>query len=216
MSKYPRDEFDKVPETSSRQGVHRERLIPSRSGSLGLIITVGVLALILGLAAFFVLPRLGIGQDGAAPAPVSDSSQPAVTPEPEPTEAEPAPTESAEPAPSETPKPSPTPEPSDSPTPEPSPTPEAAVDRSQPVVVLNASGIGGLGANLSARIAGDGWATAQVANWGGTPLQTSIIFYNGAEQLPNAQELSRTLGIPTLAESADFNLVTVVPGPGFQ
>ena len=217
MSKYPRDEFDKVPETSSRQGVHRERLIPSRSGSLGLIITVGVLALILGLAAYFVLPRLGIGQDGAAPAPASDSSQPAVTPEPTPTETapaetEPAPNESAEPAPSETP------EPSDSPAPEPTPepTPEAVVDRSQPVVVLNASGIGGLGANLSARIAGDGWATAQVANWGGAPLQASVIFYNGAEQLPNAQELSRTLGIPTLVESAEFNLVTVVPGPGFQ
>ncbi|WP_342022804.1 LytR C-terminal domain-containing protein [Arthrobacter citreus] len=207
MSKYPRDEFDKVPETSSRQGVHRERLIPSRSGSLGLIITVGVLALILGLAAFFVLPRLGIGQNGAAPAPASDSSLPAQTPAPQATEPEPE-TEPAEAAPSETPEPSETPAPE--------PTPEAVADRTQPVVVLNASGIGGLGANVSARIAGDGWSTAQVANWGGTPLQTSVIFYNGPEQLANAQELSRILGIPTLSESPEFNLVTVVPGPGFQ
>jgi predicted flap endonuclease-1-like 5' DNA nuclease len=210
MSKYPRDEFDKVPETSSRQGVHRERLIPSRSGSLGLIITVGVLALILGLAAFFVLPRLGIGQDGTPPAPASDSSMPAESPAPSAAETEPEETESAEPAPSETP------EPSETEAPEPSPTPEAVPDRSQPVVVLNASGIGGLGANVSARLAGDGWSTAQVANWGGTPLQTSIIFYNGPEQLPNAQELSRILGIPTISESPEFNLVTVVPGPGFQ
>ncbi|GAA3290909.1 LytR C-terminal domain-containing protein [Arthrobacter citreus] len=210
MSKYPRDEFDKVPETSSRQGVHRERLIPSRSGGLGLIITVGVLALILGLAAFLVLPRLGIGQSGAAPAPAADSSTSAQSPDPQVTETEPAEPETAEPAPSEDP------EPSESPEPEPEPAPEAVVDRSQPVVVLNASGVGGLGANVSARIAGDGWTTAQVANWGGTPLQSSVIFYNGPEQLANAQELSRILGIPALSESPDFNLVTVVTGPGFQ
>ncbi|MDK1361831.1 LytR C-terminal domain-containing protein [Arthrobacter sp. zg-Y1219] len=205
MSKYPRDEFDKVPETSSRQGVHRERLIPSRSGSLALIITVGVLALVLGLAAYFVLPRLGIGQGEGASAPASNSSTPAESPE-----SRPAGTETAEPAPSASPTPS------ASPSPTPSPTPAAVVDRSQPVVVLNASGIGGLGANVSALIAADGWTTAQVANWGGTPLQTSVIFYGNAEQLPNAQELSRVLGIPNLRESPEFTLVTVAPGPGFQ
>lgn len=122
MSKYPRDEFDKVPETSSRQGVHRERLIPSRSTGLGLIITVGVLALILGLAAFFVLPRLGIGQDGAGPAPASDSSLPAGDPSPEPTETGPAAEETAAPEPSaEEPEPSASPEPSDTPAPTPKP-----------------------------------------------------------------------------------------------
>ena len=205
MSKYPRDEFDKVPETSSRQGVHRERLIPSRSGGLALIITVGVLALVLGLAAYFVLPRLGIGQDGGAQAPVADSSEAAETPEPQATETEPP-----------APEPSPDTTPSPTPTPAPEPTPAAVVDRTQPVVVLNATGIGGLGANVSARLSGDGWTTAQVANWGGSPVQTSIIFYNSAEQLPNAQELSRILGIPTLWESSDFSMVTVVPGPGFQ
>lgn len=205
MSKYPRDEFDKVPETSSRQGVHRERLIPSRSGGLALIITVGVLALVLGLAAYFVLPRLGIGQDAGAPAPVADSSEAAETPEPQATETEP-PAPAPEPSPDTTPSPTPTPE----------PAPAAVVDRTQPVVVLNATGIGGLGANVSARIAGDGWTTAQVGNWGGLPVQTSTIFYSSAEQLPNAQELARILGIPTLFESPDFSMVTVVPGPGFQ
>lgn len=211
MSKYPRDEFDKVPETSSRQGVHRERLIPSRSGNLALIITVGVLALILGLAAFFILPRLGLGaQSSDAPAPAATSSTSAESPEPEPAETQPAETEPAPPTPSASPTPS------ESPTPAPSPTPAAVVDRAQPVVVLNASGIGGLGANVSARLAAEGWTTAQVANWGGTPLQTSVIFYNNPDQLPNAQELSRVLGIPTLRESPEFSLVTVAPGPGFQ
>ena len=206
MSKYPRDEFDKVPETSSRQGVHRERLIPSRSGGLGLIITVGVLALVLGLAAYFVLPRLGIGADDGDTAPASDSSASVESPEPQ----------ASEPEPSADPTPSATAAPSAAPTPAPSPTPSAAVDRSQPVVVLNGSGIGGLGAGVSARIAADGWTTAQVANWGGQPLQGSIIYYGTEDQLPNAQELAQLLGIPTVVQSPEFTLVTVVAGPGFQ
>lgn len=206
MSKYPRDEFDKVPETSSRQGVHRERLIPSRSNGLGLIITVGVLALVLGIAAYFVLPRLGIGADNGSPAPAADSSAAAESPEPQASE------------PESTPEPTATEStvPSASPTAEPSPEPSAVVDRSQPVAVLNGSGIGGLGASVSARIGADGWTTAQVANWSGQPLQTSIIFYNGQDQLPNAEALSQLLGIPTLFDSPDFGLVTVVAGPGFQ
>lgn len=205
MSKYPRDEFDKVPETSSRQGVHRERLIPSRSGSLTLIITVGVLALVLGIAAFFVLPRLGIGANDAAPSAGLEAPEASESPAPEPTESE-----QPEPTPSETPTES------EEPSPSPEPTPTAVVDRTQPVVVLNGSGVSGLGANVASRLAGAGWTTSQVANWGGAPLQASVIFYNGEEQLPNAQELSAVTGIPTLVESPEFASVTVVPGPGFQ
>ncbi|MFZ3417731.1 LytR C-terminal domain-containing protein [Arthrobacter sp. 3Tela_A] len=200
MSQYPRDEFDKVPETSTRQGVHRERLIPARSNGVGLIITVGVLALLVGLAAYFVLPRLGIGDDSSASPAVSESS----TPAPE-AETEQSPSPSASPTPSETPAPTP------------EPTPEAVeADRTQPVVVLNASGVSGLGAGISARIGADGWTTAQVANWAGAPLQTSIIFYNGEAQRANAEELSALLGIPTITESPEFAQVTVVAGPGFQ
>ncbi|MBO0898232.1 MULTISPECIES: LytR C-terminal domain-containing protein [Arthrobacter] len=209
MSNYPRDEFDKVPETSSRQGVHRERLIPSRSSGLGLIITVGVLALVLGVAAYFVLPRLGIGTDDGDRAPAADSSASVESPEPQASE----PGQSTEPTPSATAAPSAEPAPTPSPTPSPTP---AAADRSQPVVVLNGSGIGGLGASVSARLGADGWTTAQVANWGGQQLQGSIIFYGTEDQLPNAQELSQLLGIPTVVQSPDFTLVTVVPGPGFQ
>ena len=97
------------------------------------------------------------------------------------------------------------------------PSPSAPVaDRSQPVVVFNASGISGLGAGISARIGADGWTTALVGNWAGTPLQTSVIFYNGEAQRANAEELSALLGIPTLSESPEFSNVTVVAGPGFQ
>ena len=204
MSQYPRDEFDKVPETSTRQGVHRERLIPARSSGVGLIITVGVLALLVGLAAYFVLPRLGIGAEGNT-GPVAAET---------PTDAS---TGSSEPSPSASPSPSETPSATPSSTPEEAPAPSApAADRTQPVVVLNASGVSGLGAGLSARIGADGWVTAQVGNWAGTPLQTSVIFYNGEAQRANAEELSALLGIPTLSESPEFSNVTVVAGPGFQ
>ncbi|WP_312178609.1 LytR C-terminal domain-containing protein [Arthrobacter sp.] len=206
MSQYPRDEFDKVPETSTRQGVHRERLIPARSSGIGLIITVGVLALLVGLAAYFVLPRLGIGADGNA-SPMASETPGAES------------SESPEPSPSETPSPSQSPSatPSSSAEETPSATPSAPVaDKTQPVVVLNASGVSGLGASISARIGADGWATAQVGNWAGTPLQTSVIFYNGEAQRANAEELSALLGIPTLSDSPEFSNVTVVAGPGFQ
>lgn len=202
MSQYPRDEFDKVPETSTRQGVHRERLIPARSSGVGLIITVGVLALLVGLAAYFVLPRLGIGADSSASPGVSESTNPAAE-------------ESQEPQ--ESPSPSVSPSPAETPTPTPTPTPEAVpADKTQPVVVLNASGISGLGAGISGRIGADGWTTAQVGNWAGAPLQTSVIFYNGEAQRVNAEELSALLGIPTITDSPEFSFVTVVAGPGFQ
>lgn len=200
MSQYPRDEFDKVPETSTRQGVHRERLIPARSSGIGLLITVGVLALLVGLAAYFVLPRLGIGAGSNASPAVSESSAPA-----------------PEPSPSQSPSASPTPSATSTPTPTPEPTPEApAADRTQPVVVLNASGVSGLGAGISARIGADGWTTAQVGNWAGMPMQTSVIFFNGEAQRANAEELAALLGIATITESPEFSLVTVVAGPGFR
>lgn len=201
MSPYPRDEFDKVPETSSRQGVHRERLIPARSRGLGLIITVGVLALVLGIAAYFILPRLGIGADDAAgpagdPVAAAQASEPA--PEAEPSE---EPDASAGASPSEPPA---------------SPAVSDGVDRSQPVVVLNGTGIPGVGSIVSGRIAADGWTAEEIAAWTGQQLDGSVIFYNGADQLAAAQELSLLLEIPSLVESPEFDVLTVVAGPGFQ
>ena len=197
MSKYPRDEFDKVPEKSARQGVHRERLIPSRSGSLALIITVGLLALVLGIAAYFVLPRLGIGADDAALAAAPNSSATAESSEPQ----------ASEPAPAK---------PSEAPDASSAPAGPAVADRAQPVVILNGSGIAGLGTSVSARMAAEGWSGTEVANWSGQLLQESVIFYSGEDQLPGAGEVSQLLGIPTISESPEFSAVTVAIGPGFQ
>lgn len=211
MSQYPRDEFDKVPEKSARQGVHRERLIPARSSGLGLIITVGVLALVIGLAAYLVLPRLGIGSGSAGPsapaASPSASASATASPSPSPEDTDEAP--ATEPAPS--------PESTQASAPTPAPTPDApVVDRTQPVVVLNASGVSGLGAGVSGRLAGAGWAAGSVGNWTGAPQQVSGVYYSAPEQAANAREVAAQLGIPTVLESPGFSGVTVVLGPGFQ
>ncbi|WP_269437997.1 LytR C-terminal domain-containing protein [Arthrobacter sp. zg-Y179] len=207
MSQYPRDEFDKVPETSARQGVHRERLIPSRSNGLGLLITVGVLALLIGLAAYFVLPRLGIGTGSTdpsaaaqAPAPASASASAAATPTPE-VESDAA---------------SPSPTPASTPTPSPTPTPTVpAIDRTQPVAVFNASGVTGLGASVSGRMTAAGWPVGTVANWAGAPQQGSGVYFSSPELAANAQEIGAQLGIPAL-ETPGFTGVTVVLGPGYR
>ncbi|MDK1277058.1 MULTISPECIES: LytR C-terminal domain-containing protein [unclassified Arthrobacter] len=208
MSQYPRDEFDKVPETSARQGVHRERLIPPRSSGLGLLITVGVLALLIGLAAYFVLPRLGIGSGSSAPSPAAQATVPA----------------SASPTATQTPSPdadtrtaSPSPSAASTPTPTPEPTPSTPpVDRTQPVSVFNASGVTGLGAGVSGRISSAGWAVGTVGNWAGAPQQASGVYYSSPDQAANAQEVGAQLGIPTVAEVPGFTGVTVVLGPGFR
>ncbi|MHA7142586.1 LytR C-terminal domain-containing protein [Arthrobacter sp. CAL618] len=218
MSQYPRDEFDKIPESASRQGVHRERLVPPRSSGLALKILVGVLALAVGLAAYFILPRLGIGQtessasqtttapvaettSNASPAPADDDAS-----EPEPTPSNPA---------TQAPTGAPTDEPTEA---EPTPSEEpAAIDRAQAVNVYNSTGIGGLASSAAGRVTAGGWTVGQIADWGGAPPQTSVIFYNNASQLAAAQEVAGILGIPTLVETTEVSSsITVVVGPGFQ
>lgn len=219
MSKYPRDEFDKVPETAARQGVHRERLVPPRSGGLAIKILVGLLVLAVGFAAYFLFPRLGIGQasvstvtaSNTAPSPsasVEESAGAAASEEPGPT---PTPTPSAVASPSGEPTPAeaePTPEETE---------PPAVVDRSQPVTVLNGTTVAGLASTAAGRLQLDGWNVAQIGNWSGQPLQGSIVLYNGEEQRASAEELGRVLGIPTVQGSAGLSpAITVVVGPGFQ
>ncbi len=63
MTKYARDEFDRVPETSTRQGVHRA-VAESRRRRLAPILAVGAAALAVGLVAFLILPKLGFSTGG--------------------------------------------------------------------------------------------------------------------------------------------------------
>ncbi|CAH0208804.1 MULTISPECIES: LytR C-terminal domain-containing protein [unclassified Arthrobacter] len=207
MTKYARDEFDRVPETSARQGVHRA-VAESRSRSLTPILAAGFVALAIGLVAFLILPKLGFSAGQAAAvgdnATASASATSPASPSPAPTSPAPASTEPAATAPAA------------APTATPSAT-AAGVDKTAPVTVYNGTTTAGLANRVGGTISSDGWILGQTGNWGGVPQQTSVIFYSGVEQKGNAEALGTLLGIDTLVDSAEFNLpLVVVLGPGFQ
>ncbi|TDK26421.1 LytR family transcriptional regulator [Arthrobacter crusticola] len=209
MSKYPQDEFDRIPETASRQGVHRERLVAVRGSGLGLKIAVGVLALLVGLAAYFLLPRLELGGAGSASAANAGSAAAST----------PAPTGSSDrlrsPEPG-SPEATGTAAPSAPATPSPDPTP-ASVDKAQKVNVLNSTGVPGLAGTVVGRLAADGWTGALPGNWAGSPLEGSVVFYNGAEQRAGAEAVASALGIAAVQDGAGVSPdLTVVIGPELQ
>ena len=197
MSNYPRDEFDAVEESSGRHGVHRTSMEPYKRSLMPLMI-VGVMALSIGLLAFFILPMF-LNAGTQPQSATTASTAPTTTP------ASQAPTQAPPTAPVATPTPTPTPE----------PTPESALDKSIPVAVFNATGIPGLAAQYAGLVAGNGWSVSQSANWAGQPQPASVIFYSDSGQRVNAEELGALLNIPTLVETAELALpLTVVLGPG--
>lgn len=221
MSNYPRDEFDRVPESSSRQGVHRARLEPPKSGGLALLITLGAIVLLIGAAAYFLFPSLA-GSGDTEPAATETSQQAEADSAEDPAgDGQPADTAEATDASEEavdndaatTAAAEPT---SGSASPTPSPE-TAAVDKSTGVVVLNATGVPGLAGNVTNRLSTDGWAVTFTGNWNGQAQTSSVIFYNGEEQLANAQALAAQLGIGRLVDTSALGQpLTVVLGPGFQ
>jgi hypothetical protein len=211
MTRYARDEFDRVPETASRQGVHRVASGPARR-RLWPILAVGIAALAIGLVSFLILPKLGFLPAGSQASTSMESSkaaeagaEPSAGPEGSPSAQPPA---SAEPSGTAEAEPGATP----------SATPSSAhVDKSQAIAVYNGAGIAGLAGRVSSIVQADGWTLGQVGNWGGTPQKTSVIYYAGPAQKAKAEALSGLLKIPTLVNSAEFQVpVVVVLGPGFQ
>ena len=210
MTKYARDEFDQVPQNTSRQGVHRDGQDVARP-TLWPVLTVGAVALVLGLVAFLILPNLGLVAPSASsnvstPAPQQTSTSPSAAP---------SESSSAPPASSE---PSTQPTPSSTPSTSPSATPSSAsVDKSVPVAVYNGAGTAGLAGRVAGLVQGGGWTLSTVANWGGVPQQTSVIFYNAPAQKANAEALGALLGIQTIVETPDVQQpLVVVAGPGYQ
>ncbi|MHA7239761.1 LytR C-terminal domain-containing protein [Arthrobacter sp. TMS1-12-1] len=209
MTDHPRDEFDRVPETSARQGVHRGRFIPEQSSGLGLKMAAGSLALLVGLGAFFLPHRLGfpVGSDRAA-APSTSSAPEASTTEDGAATAEPSDAASTG-APDE-----PGGESTDDPT---GSDRMDAVDRSQTVNVLNGTGSPGLASVAAGRLASAGWTSALPGNWAGVPVDASVVFYDGEEQRAAAEAVAEDLGITELAESAAISpAISVVLGPEFR
>ncbi|MFP5311684.1 MAG: LytR C-terminal domain-containing protein [Actinomycetes bacterium] len=217
MTKYARDEFDKVPEAASRQGVHRTASAPSRV-RLWPILAVGAAALAIGLVSFLILPKLGFTTT-ASQASASVESVPAAgsTPSAAPQAASASPDA---PAPSAS-APSASAEPTQAGNPDPQPTAadtqQAAVDRTLSVAVYNAAGTAGLAGRVGGTVQADGWQLGQVGNWAGAPQTASVIFYAGPQQLASAQALAALLNIPTVAASSEFQVpLVVVLGPGYR
>ncbi|WP_026532211.1 LytR C-terminal domain-containing protein [Arthrobacter sp. H41] len=208
MTKYPADEFDEVSISVDRQGVHRERLMPERSSGLALKIVVGVLALLVGLAAYFLLPRLGLenagpNNDAAAGTASVDGAAPSASGDPG------LGSDSADAAAD-----SPTPVPQDQ---GPEGVPSAAVDQTQAVNVLNATGTAGLATTAVGRLTAEGWTGAIAGNWPGQPVQASTVFHSGADQQSAARELAGALGIDAVVMDPEVGpLLTAVLGPDFQ
>ncbi|MBP1137554.1 hypothetical protein JOE31_003786 [Arthrobacter sp. PvP023] len=216
MTKYARDEFDRVPEASSRQGVHRVASGAPRR-RLGPILTVGVAALAIGLVAFLFLPKLGFAPAGS-PLMAAGSAlvSPSASPSAEAPQGTASPGAEAGSEPSAAPSASETPAASSSPSAVPS-ADAPAVDKTQAVAVYNGTTTAGLAGRVSSIVAGDGWTLGPVGNWGGMPQQSSVIYYSGALQKANAEALGELLNITSLVDSAEFQLpVVVVLGPGFQ
>jgi hypothetical protein len=218
MTKYARDEFDKVPETASRQGVHRTASAPSRV-RLWPILAVGCVALAIGLVSFLILPKLGF----SGPASQASSSLES-TPLAE-TGSMPSATPDTSSTPSTEPEPSATTEAAGSGTVPAAgtgssiqPTPQAAsVDKTQAVAVYNAAGTAGLASRVGGTVRADGWSLGQVGNWAGAPQQGSTIFYSGTTQRANAEALAELLGVPTVVNSTEFQVpLVVVLGPGYR
>ncbi|HET9348695.1 MAG TPA: LytR C-terminal domain-containing protein [Arthrobacter sp.] len=213
MTKYARDEFDRVPETSTRQGVHRAVAETRRRRRLGSILAVGAAALAVGLVAFLILPKLGFSSAGETMAVSAEQVGSSASASPAPTASAPEPTspEPTSPAPVSA-------EASAAPTASATPSAAAAVvDKTQPVAVYNASGTAGLATRVGGTVSTAGWTIGTVGNWGGAPQQRSVIFYSGAAQKSNAEALGKLLGIPTVVDSAEFQLpLVVVLAPGFQ
>jgi len=207
MTKYARDEFDRVPEASTRQGVHRTAAESRRRGLVP-ILALGVAALAIGLVAFLILPKLGFSSAGETSALATDQASAPASPVPAATS--PAATSPAATSPSASGPVSATP----------SATPRAttaAVDKTQPVAVYNGTTTGGLASRVGGTVSSAGWALGPLGNWGGVPQQSSVIFYSSAAQKGNAEALGSLLGIQAVVESAEFNMpLVVVLGPGFQ
>jgi cytoskeletal protein RodZ len=210
MTKYARDEFDRVPETSTRQGVHRTVSAP-RARRLAPILSVGAVALVIGLVAFLLMPKLGFGPAGGSTMTADQASNnaaasaaatsPAASPAPS---AGGDPTASAAPA---------APSPSNTP----SATPSPAVDKTQQVAVYNGTTTAGLAGRVGSMVTSAGWVAGPLGNWGGPAQQSSVVFYNGPAQKANAEALGSLLGIGTFVDSAEFSTpLAVVLGPDYR
>ncbi|MCH6471453.1 LytR C-terminal domain-containing protein [Sinomonas terrae] len=205
MSTYPRDEFDDIPETPRRQGVHRTRVTSAtgRRGAFAWVLLAAAVVVVLVAAALFLVPKLLRPTSSPAPAGTSHTTA-SSTPKASPT---------TTPSPSSAPSTSASPTATSPSTPTPT---AAAADRTLPVGVYNATTTSGLGNKVATTARSAGWTVAAVGNWSGTPVNTSVVFYRDPTQKASADALASDLGIATVlqAQQLGYPLAAVI-GPGY-
>lgn len=173
--------------TRRQGGSHRAR--PGITSYLlpGLVVTLSVLAVVIG-----VIGWLGPGPgQSAAPTPRPTVPVPRPTPTPTPT-----PSPSVTPSVSPTVSPTPTPTPTVSPTVRPTPTTTSPTSRPvvrAKVVVLNQTRQTGLAARVAATLRREGWTVTGIGNWYGTVPSTTVYYPAGKEAA--ARSLARELGV---------------------
>lgn len=244
MTKYPNDEFDRVPEFTNRKGVHRQAAAPgtaagtaARRSPLGWIVAFGILTLVVGLFSFFVLPQL-TGQPVAGSAAASSSSASAPTPSASasptpdagassaapaastPASEDPGASESAAAASSKAAAASAARESeaaasSSSAAAASSSAAASAPDLATRIGVYNGSRRSGLAASGKATLSGAGFSNVASANWT-KKVNTSIVYYASEADKATAQQAASALGINALYQTTQIpGKIAVVLGSDF-
>ncbi|WP_417235028.1 LytR C-terminal domain-containing protein [Arthrobacter sp.] len=233
MTKYPNDEFDRVPEFTNRKGVHRQAITGTavRRSPLGWIVGFGILALVVGLFSFFVLPQL-TGNPVATTAEAS-SSAPAAPSASATDDAGASSTDAASNAASEEPGASESAAAASSKAAAESAaqaskaaasSSEAAAsssaaasepDLSAKVGVYNGSRRSGLAAAGKSTLSGAGFTNVSAANWT-KKVNTSIVYYASDADKATAQKAASALGINAMYQTTQIpGKIAVVLGSDF-
>lgn len=128
---------------------------------------------VIALAAAWMHLQSDRADQTSSPAPAASST---ASPQPS---SSPSSTPSSSPSASTSPKPSPSSTPSTAVSPTTSAPPVTKVDRSVPVVVLNATNRPGLAKEVAAKLERLGWKVTSVGNWTKGGISATTIFLNG-------------------------------------
>ncbi|MET1035283.1 MAG: LytR C-terminal domain-containing protein [Arthrobacter sp.] len=232
MSQYANDEFDSVPEFTDRKGIHRNEAEGAARGSgLGLLMGVGVLALVVGIFSFFVLPQFAGSPADTASAGSSDAvaASPAGAGDAgssEPTEptgqsagaaaastgaaTDPAAESSSAAQSSAAGEPTGVADPAEEPG-----AAAAAVEYAVPVAVYNGSGRAGVAAGGAAALGGGGFTAVSTGNWA-KQVDYPVVYFKSDASRATAQEAARVLGIPTVFQTPNIPVeISVVLGRNY-
>lgn len=210
---FPDDEFETSGTGLTRSGVHLKK--KSTWSKIAPFILVAVLCAALGAGTVYLLTQnpdsrvseyLGDVVDTDSPDADEESENELTTDADVPDTSEDPGTEptgepSAEPTeePTEEPTVEPTDEPSDDPTDE-----APALDRSATVRVLNAGAAQGIAGQYASKLEADGWTNVEATNFEGNKPSQSVIYYRGAANLTNAEQIGELLGIANFLDVASL------------